>query len=74
MSRPRKLKIATIATMTTLCLLHPSPEGVARNETSHPDLASTQHITELPPETRPSIVGNRHVERPSRQHIHLPTT
>lgn len=50
MSRPRKLKIATIATMTTLCLLHPSPEGVARNETSHPDLASTQHITELPPE------------------------
>jgi hypothetical protein len=50
MSQPRKLKIATFATITALCLVCPSPEGVARNDTSHRDPASTQHITELPPE------------------------
>jgi hypothetical protein len=50
MRQSRKLTITTITAIATLSLVCPSPEAAAHNVTSHPDLPSTRHIAELPPE------------------------
>ena len=52
MNLPRILQIAA---MLTLAMIWLSPPAVARGGISHPDVASTRHIEELPSEIRSAL-------------------